>query len=146
MESAASTLAMLDPAAPQPFYGRRILVSTEDEAEGEDKQEQVTEWLEVARVIDRAARVMVQHALMEAVAASKDQDLEWVGLAKKAAISDAPDVVLRILLAKIDQTLDEPKRDPDAPIRSLLEHLSRLQHTANRVEGELKKALTSTDC
>lgn len=147
MESVASTLAMLDPAAPQPFYGRRILLSVEDEAEGEGegKQEQVAEWLDVARVIDRAARVMVQHALMEAAAASKDQDLEWVALAKKAAISDAPDVVLRILLARIDHPFGESKPDPDAPIRSLLEHLGRLQHTATRVEGELTKALTSAD-
>lgn len=143
MESAASTLAMLDPAAPQAFYGRRILVSVEGEAE--DEQEQVTEWLDVARAIDRAARVMVQHALMEAALASKDQDLEWVGLAKKAAISDAPDVVLRILLAKLDDTFDEPKPDPDAPILSLLKHLNRLQLTATRVEGELKKSLTSSD-
>jgi hypothetical protein len=143
MESAASTLAMLDPAAPQAFYGRRILVSVEDETE--DKQEQVTEWLDVARAIDRTARVMVQHALMQAVVASKDQDLEWVNLAKKAALSDAPDVVLRILLSKYDHPFGESKPDPDAPIRSLLEHLSRLQHVATRIEGELRDALISAD-
>ena len=80
------------------------------------------DWLDVARAIDRAARVMVQHALMEAAVASKDQDLEWVNLAKKAALSDAPDVVLRILLSKIDHPFGESKPDPDAPIRSLLEH------------------------
>lgn len=137
LEPVLRTLASLDVDQTQYRYYPEALRG----AEKADVDEDVQQWLELARRLDYSARLLIQFALRSAAQDAASQAAPWVELALQAGAGyGAEGVVVRFLLDRKDADSMAPG---EASVRDRISRLETFANLAHTVATELRTQLSS---
>lgn len=144
-------LESLDPENEYPRYLPRWEIETKKSArEGKQKANAAEDWIGVANGIDRAARVLVQYALMQAAINAADEKTKtWINKSIDSVDSDEISVIIRVISARRGTTEEESKKEElqhhiDS-IKSKIEKLDAFEKTCNAIKQQLDNELKSAE-
>ncbi len=107
-------LASLDPESETPRYFSTSRAPNSESNESEETRQ----WIELARSIDYASKILIDHCLISAAGAALDKSQEWIKLANEAGIDDSFEFrVIRIISSQRDLMKET---DLNASQRSIL--------------------------
>ncbi|MBX8554306.1 hypothetical protein K5D43_07410 [Pseudomonas cichorii] len=142
MEPIFNALESLDPDTPHFKY-----FSTSSSPDISDEEsEEVQKYVEMAKAVDRASKVIVSFCITEAAQRALDSSKEWVQLASKADADEGFDITLIRIIADRSDLMKEPNpatkrrrvlNDRKQKLETLLVGASDILESINIQLGEL---------
>lgn len=134
-------LASLDPESETSRYFSASRAPSSENSESEETRQ----WIELARGLDYASKILIDHCLISAAGSALDQSQEWIKLANKAGIDDSFEFrVIRFISNQRDLM---EKTDLNAHQRSILsdrhEKLEGFLSLASILTADIKVRLTA---
>ena len=140
-------LASLDPESETPRYFSPSRVPGSESNESEETRQ----WIELARGLDYASKILIDHCLISAAGSALDKSQEWIKLAYEAGIDDSFEFrVIRIISNQHDlmkeTDLNEHHRSVLTDRKKKLEvFLSVASLLANDINAKLNNLPTCVD-
>jgi hypothetical protein len=142
MEPIFNALASLDPDTPHfRYFSTSSAPGTDDE-----ESKEVKKYVEMAKAVDRASKVIVSFCIAEAAQRALDPSKEWVQLASKAEADEGFDITLIRIIADRSDLIKEPNpasvrrrilSDRKQKLEALLAGASEVLESINAQLGEL---------
>lgn len=136
LESVVRTLEALDPESSSSFFARDFNLGGHADLKGEST------WISLSRSIDRAARVIIQCCLEQAVTELAGNSAEWAKLAKEAGVDLGIFEPILLLSQGDDEGNAKKHRDwEEARIKSRIEQLELILKVSAPLKEKLQRSL-----
>lgn len=146
LKPVVETLRALNPDQPYPFFWTQMWRRLEDEGDG--LPEKVYTWLKVAAGVDHTARMLIEEAIIRAVAVAAKGSKKWADLAASASGYLEKDVELFIRLVSLDDAKPRPEEEERKRLLDRRDRLQAFLSLASDLQSGLDerlKALEGTD-
>lgn len=134
-------LASLDPESETSRYFSPSRTPSSENGESEETKQ----WIELARGLDYASKILIDHCLISAADSALDKSKEWVDLAKNAGIDDSFEFLVVRFIGDQSELMQEQDTNEDQR-RILTDRLKKLEaflSLATNLENNIKSRLDS---